>query len=103
MAHLELFLSLDTNQNGRTSLSDNNLIWEVNTLENESESAFELFDDSLDQAGESDLLALGRVPKVLQQLDNDFCVGFTLKSVAAFFEDNAKLLVYAVNSCQLCA
>lgn len=117
---LELPLSLDTDENGGTTTSDNDLIGVVNRLENESESSllqttemsvtegkrhtectYELHDDTLDERSERDLLALLRIVEVLGENSSNFGIGIGLELVSTLFEDETKFLVWNMNKIQL--
>lgn len=99
--NLELLVSLDTDEDRRATSADNELIGIVRRLEDESESALELLDDRLDQAGEGrDTTAVGRlaVEEVLGEDGGDFGIGVRVESVASLFEDQSELLVVRDNA-----
>jgi hypothetical protein len=91
--NLELLLRLDTDEDGGTTTSDNDLVRVVDRLEDEGEGSLELHDDRLDESGEADLLALLRVVEVLGEDGGDLSVGVGLEDVAALLEDETQLLV----------
>lgn len=90
---LELLLGLDTNEDGGTTASDDDLVGVVDRLEDERERSLELHDHALDERGEADLLALLRVVEVLGEDGGDLGIGVGLEDVAALLEDEAELLV----------
>lgn len=93
---LHLLLGPDTNDKGRTLAGSDNLMGEVDRLEEQAESALELLDDGLDQAGEAQVRVLG--VDVLCELGNSLCVGLRLKLEALALEQDLELLVVCDDS-----
>lgn len=112
--NLELPLSLDSDEDRRSTASDDDLIGVVDRLEDESESSLlhtdgqrskqyrpgeevecthKLHDDTLDERSERDLLALLRVVEVLGEDGGNFSVGVSLELVSSLLEDESELLV----------
>ena len=70
----QLVLGKDADQQRRTSPSGNHLTRIVSRLEDESKSTFELLTDQLNELAESDVLVLGKVEEVQDQLGDHLCV-----------------------------
>jgi hypothetical protein len=116
---LELPVSLDTDQERRSSSSGNDLVREVLRLEDESEGPFlmaphghrmsassttcvqdlitdQFLDDRLDQVGEVQPLGRLRVVNVLAENGDGFGVGIGVESVSSLLKNELDFLVYAV-------
>ena len=78
----QLVLGKDADQQRRTSSSGNHLTRIVSRLEDKSKSTFELLTDQLNELAESDVLVLGKVVEVQDQLGDHLCVCLRLKYVA---------------------
>lgn len=83
--------SLNTNNQWGTLTGCNDLVWVVDRLEEETEGALELGDDSLCENWELDVRVL--VEDVLCELGNSLCVRLGLKFEALSFEQNLQFLV----------
>lgn len=88
---LQLLVRLDTNQQGRSTTSGDDLIGVVDRLEDECKRALELFQHRLYELGESDPLVGLRVVDVLDELRNGLGIGLCLEHVSAFLQDEPKL------------
>lgn len=87
---LELLLRLHTNQQWRTTAGGDDLVGVVARLEDESERALELLQDSLDKLSKADALVGVRVVNVLREDGNGLSVGFALELVPALLKDKAE-------------
>lgn len=89
--NLHLLLCSDTDDKGRTLAGGDNFMWVVNGLDEKTESALKLLNDSLDQRGEAEIRVLS--VDVLGELCDCLSIGLGLELVALALEQSLQFLV----------
>lgn len=90
---LELPVSLDTDQERRTTTTTYNLVWEMTRFENKSKGTFEFLDDRLDEVGKVQSLVGLRVVDVVTKHSNGFGISVGAEGVSSLLEHELNLLV----------
>lgn len=87
---LELLLCLDTNQERRSTTSEDDFVGVMSGFEDEGKRSLELLQNSLDKVGESDALIGLRIVNVFREDSNGLSISLTFELVSTLLEDKSE-------------
>lgn len=89
--NFQLFVRLDTDQQGRSTASRDDFVGVVLRLEKKTKRSLQLLQNSLDECGERNILVVVRIVDIFSEDGDSLGIGLGLELVAALLENEAQL------------